>query len=142
MPFQARAALVSALLAFCARAHEGQHHFDAAVAPPAAETWLEKYGEQADLGYTGPLSFAHLPYARCLEGPEPSFDLAILGMPCVPSHRARACFRKTGVWLNRAAKLRHDGVLPPRRALRPDGDPRGREKDPRRQGGLLARVGV
>ena len=45
------------------------------------KTWLEKYGPQIDQTFSGPLSFSHLPYFRCLENTEASFDIAILGMP-------------------------------------------------------------
>lgn len=44
-------------------------------------TWLEKYGKQIDLTFTGPLSFSHLPYTKCLEVEDTSYDIAILGMP-------------------------------------------------------------
>jgi len=44
-------------------------------------TWRSKYGSQHDQPFSGPLSFAHLPYARCLENEAASFDIAILGMP-------------------------------------------------------------
>ncbi|KAF8216517.1 Ureohydrolase [Mycena galopus ATCC 62051] len=47
----------------------------------ATEPWTSKYGPQYDLGYTGPLSFAHLPYTRCLEDGVARFDIALLGMP-------------------------------------------------------------
>lgn len=44
-------------------------------------TWLEKYGQQIDQPFSGPLSFSHLPYTRCLEDEGANFDIAILGMP-------------------------------------------------------------
>ncbi|KAG5647680.1 hypothetical protein DXG03_008403 [Asterophora parasitica] len=44
-------------------------------------TWLSKYGAQGDQPFSGPLSFAHLPYTRCLENEDTAFDVAILGMP-------------------------------------------------------------
>ncbi|GLB35786.1 putative arginase family protein [Lyophyllum shimeji] len=44
-------------------------------------TWLSKYGSQHDQPFSGPLSFSHLPYTRCLENAAASFDIAILGMP-------------------------------------------------------------
>jgi hypothetical protein len=44
-------------------------------------TWKEKYGGQWDQPYSGPLSFSHLPYSRCLENENDHFDVAILGMP-------------------------------------------------------------
>lgn len=46
-----------------------------------AQTWLEKYGRQIDQPFSGPLSFSHLPYKRCLEEEDTYFDIAILGMP-------------------------------------------------------------
>ncbi|KAF7307470.1 Agmatinase 1 [Mycena indigotica] len=46
-----------------------------------AETWLEKYGAQIDQPFSGPLSFSHIPYTRCLEDESKKFDIAILGMP-------------------------------------------------------------
>jgi len=44
-------------------------------------TWGEKYGPQYDLEFSGPLSFSHLPYIKCLEQTESLFDVAILGIP-------------------------------------------------------------
>lgn len=55
-----------------------------------AESWIKKYGPQVDLGYTGPLSFSHLEYARCLQEPNTTFDLAILGMPFDTTVRIRS----------------------------------------------------
>lgn len=49
--------------------------------PQKDSTWLEKYGAQIDQPFSGPLSFSHLPYSRCLENPDEAFDIAILGMP-------------------------------------------------------------
>ncbi|KAK6992253.1 arginase deacetylase [Favolaschia claudopus] len=51
------------------------------VVDVATEPWTSKYGLQYDLGYTGPLSFSHLPYARCLEDGAARFDIGLLGMP-------------------------------------------------------------
>ena len=45
------------------------------------QTWLEKYGPQIDQVFSGPLSFSHLPYSRCLEDENAAFDIALLGMP-------------------------------------------------------------
>lgn len=45
------------------------------------ETWLSKYGPQIDQPFSGPLSFSHLPYSRCLEDESAQFDIALLGMP-------------------------------------------------------------
>ncbi|KAJ7066639.1 arginase family-domain-containing protein [Mycena amicta] len=47
----------------------------------SAEPWTSKYGPQIDLGYTGPLSFSHLPYSRCLDDGAARFDIGILGFP-------------------------------------------------------------
>lgn len=47
----------------------------------AREPWTSKYGPQIDLPFTGPLSFAHLPYIRCLDDVSEAFDIAILGLP-------------------------------------------------------------
>ncbi|KAI0669775.1 Arginase/deacetylase [Trametes maxima] len=44
-------------------------------------TWSEKYGKQIDQPFSGPLSFSHLPYSRCLEDEGAEFDVAVLGMP-------------------------------------------------------------
>ncbi|KAI0651974.1 Arginase/deacetylase [Trametes meyenii] len=44
-------------------------------------TWAEKYGKQIDQPFSGPLSFSHLPYSRCLEDETTDFDIAVLGMP-------------------------------------------------------------
>lgn len=45
------------------------------------ETWLSKYGKQIDQPFSGPLSFSHAEYSRCLEDESATFDIAILGMP-------------------------------------------------------------
>ncbi|KDR85663.1 hypothetical protein GALMADRAFT_84702 [Galerina marginata CBS 339.88] len=45
------------------------------------KTWLEKYGLQSDQGFSGPLAFGHLPYSKCLENEDASFDIAVLGLP-------------------------------------------------------------
>ncbi|KZV73251.1 Arginase/deacetylase [Peniophora sp. CONT] len=65
----------------------------------SADEWLKKYGAQKDLTYTGPLSFAQLDYARCLETADPVFDIAILGMPfdTAVSYRPGARFGPTGI---------------------------------------------
>lgn len=44
-------------------------------------TWKSKYGEQIDLPFTGPLSFSHLPYTRCLDNETALFDVGIIGLP-------------------------------------------------------------
>ncbi|KAG8933479.1 hypothetical protein FRC02_011768 [Tulasnella sp. 418] len=60
--------------------HQHQHHSQQPLSPKH-EPWTSKYGQQIDLPFTGPLSFAHLPYTRCLDDPSFLFDIAILGMP-------------------------------------------------------------
>ncbi|KAG8716242.1 hypothetical protein FRC11_006636 [Ceratobasidium sp. 423] len=54
-----------------------------ASAQTTRQTWAEKYGPQEDMPFSGPLSFAHLPYSKCLEAANNSqpFDIAILGVP-------------------------------------------------------------
>lgn len=52
-----------------------QHHFG-----DSQETWLSKYGKQVDQPFSGPLTFSHLAYARCLEDESIDFDIAILGI--------------------------------------------------------------
>ncbi|CAE6433229.1 unnamed protein product [Rhizoctonia solani] len=54
-----------------------------ALAQTMPQTWAEKYGPQEDMPFSGPLSFAHLPYTKCLEETSDShaFDIAILGIP-------------------------------------------------------------
>ncbi len=49
--------------------------------PAQSNEWLRKYGLQIDQSYSGPLSFSHLPYSRCLEDSSAQFDIALLGMP-------------------------------------------------------------
>ncbi|KAJ7612472.1 Arginase/deacetylase [Mycena polygramma] len=51
------------------------------VVDVATEPWTSKYGPQIDLGYSGPLSFSHLPYTRCLEDGAARFDIGLIGMP-------------------------------------------------------------
>lgn len=65
------------------------------------QSWLAKYGKQADLGYTGPLAFSHLEYARCLEDQSVDYDVAILGMPfdTATSFRPGARFGPHGIRL-------------------------------------------
>ncbi|KAH9858070.1 Arginase/deacetylase [Lenzites betulinus] len=57
------------------------HDFAAKSESGGATTWLQKYGQQIDQPFTGPLSFSHLPYSRCLEDENAEFDIAVLGMP-------------------------------------------------------------
>src|SRR6266404_836080 len=70
-----------------------------AVLGDSSKSWSEKYGPQFDLAYTGPLSFSHLPYFRCLEDASPVFDVAVLGMPfdTAVTYRPGARFGPTGI---------------------------------------------
>ncbi|KIJ38429.1 hypothetical protein M422DRAFT_231163 [Sphaerobolus stellatus SS14] len=47
----------------------------------AEEPWTSKYGPQIDLSFTGPLSFSHIPYTKCLDDASKQFNIAILGLP-------------------------------------------------------------
>lgn len=49
--------------------------------------------------FSGPLSFAHLPYTKCLENPDANFSVAILGMPfdTTTSYRPGARFGPFGI---------------------------------------------
>ncbi|KAJ7334160.1 Arginase/deacetylase [Mycena albidolilacea] len=58
-----------------------QQPMDMDVVDVATEPWTSKYGAQTDLGYTGPLSFSHLPYTRCLEDGSARFDIGLIGLP-------------------------------------------------------------
>ena len=60
-------------------AHDTQVAFQPSIQEET--TWLEKYGKQIDQTFSGPLSFSHLPYSRCLEDSTAAFDIAVLGMP-------------------------------------------------------------
>ncbi|KAG8762589.1 hypothetical protein FRC11_008650 [Ceratobasidium sp. 423] len=65
------------------------------------QTWAKKYGTQFDLAFSGPLSFAHLPYSKCLdaENEHQLFDIAVLGMPfdSAVSYRPGARFGPYGI---------------------------------------------
>lgn len=82
--------LRSTIALLLAAVHLARSHADHGQVPlgafdsqssPGLQTWLEKYGPQIDQPFSGPLSFSHLPYARCLEDDSMSFDIALLGMP-------------------------------------------------------------
>ncbi len=45
------------------------------------EPWASKYGAQNDLGFSGPLSFSHFAYRKCLEDASVPFDVGIIGFP-------------------------------------------------------------
>lgn len=72
-------ALLAALATLVA-GHEHQN-YDQETLSAQQNTWLKKYGAQIDHPFTGPLSFSHIPYIRCLENETATFDIAILGMP-------------------------------------------------------------
>ena len=82
-------ALACLPLARTHRESHGHHHDQVQVplkdfaqqSSSASQTWLEKYGKQIDQVFSGPLSFSHLPYSRCLEDESAQFDIALLGMP-------------------------------------------------------------
>ncbi|EUC66483.1 agmatinase [Rhizoctonia solani AG-3 Rhs1AP] len=65
------------------------------------QTWAKKYGTQFDMSFSGPLSFAHLPYSKCLEteNEHQLFDIAVLGMPfdSAVSYRPGARFGPHGI---------------------------------------------
>ncbi|KAF5368499.1 hypothetical protein D9758_002149 [Tetrapyrgos nigripes] len=71
------------LLAFCSvgQSLEQSPFLDPQAPQVTKQTWKEKYGEQFDQPFSGPLSFSHLTYARCLEDESVNFDIALLGMP-------------------------------------------------------------
>ncbi|KAF8204004.1 Arginase/deacetylase [Pholiota molesta] len=49
--------------------------------PFTGPTWIEKYGPQIDSTFSGPLSFSHLPYTRCLDNATPNMTLRFLAYP-------------------------------------------------------------
>ncbi|KAL1747660.1 hypothetical protein HDZ31DRAFT_80234 [Schizophyllum fasciatum] len=69
------------------------------VVDVSKEPWTSKYGSQEDLGYSGPLSFSHMPYSRCLDDASARFDIAILGFPfdTTVSYRPGARFGPYGI---------------------------------------------
>lgn len=88
--------LTSAILAAASPHPTRQASLGSSSQPP---TWGEKYGPQFDLDYSGPLSFAHLPYSKCLEAVNETFDIAILGVPfdSAVSYRPGARFGPYGI---------------------------------------------
>ncbi|THH09556.1 hypothetical protein EW145_g1930 [Phellinidium pouzarii] len=62
--------------------HDQVHLVDMGMTA-VSEMWTKKYGKQVDQPFSGPLSFSHVTYERCLEDTElrTLFDIAILGMP-------------------------------------------------------------
>ncbi|KAG8998106.1 hypothetical protein FRB94_007195 [Tulasnella sp. JGI-2019a] len=77
----------------------GGHEHPHTHIPHEEEVWKFKYGDQVDLPFTGPLSFSHLPYAKCLDDPSKLFDIAILGLPfdTAVSYRPGARFGPFGI---------------------------------------------
>ncbi|KAF7308743.1 hypothetical protein MKEN_01073400 [Mycena kentingensis (nom. inval.)] len=81
--------MLSAVLVALALARTGANaHFveqqplmDVVNIDVSKEEWTSKYGPQVDMGYTGPLSFSHLPYTRCLDDGTALFDIGIIGFP-------------------------------------------------------------
>jgi agmatinase len=66
---------------FAHRNHDQVHLKSDHSRPVTGPTWLEKYGPQIDQTFSGPLSFSHLQYVRCLQEESTDFDIAILGLP-------------------------------------------------------------
>ncbi|KAG8696044.1 hypothetical protein FRC08_007401 [Ceratobasidium sp. 394] len=97
--------LVVPLVAFTAlAAHSCIAHSQAQTPLKSDEefkTWAQKYGNQFDMAFSGPLAFAHLPYLKCLDTENESqlFDIAILGMPfdSAVSYRPGARFGPYGI---------------------------------------------
>ncbi|KAL5636651.1 hypothetical protein ACGC1H_000567 [Rhizoctonia solani] len=85
------------------QAHRG--HSEGSQSPLKSDeeflTWAKKYGTQFDMSFSGPLSFAHLPYSKCLEteNEHQLFDIAVLGMPfdSAVSYRPGARFGPHGI---------------------------------------------
>jgi Arginase family len=93
-------AVLVAVQTLRACAHQQSVFSDSSSDSDRSPSWSEKYGAQSDLVFTGPLSFAHLPYARCLEeNTSPAFDIALLGMPfdTAVTYRPGARFGPTGI---------------------------------------------
>lgn len=65
----------------CHTHHDNTDQGPMVQAGDGTDSWLKKYGPQIDQTFSGPLSFAHLPYTRCLEDTSAEFDIALIGMP-------------------------------------------------------------
>lgn len=51
-------------------------------AAPIVDPWAEKgYSSLGDLSFSGPVTFAHLPFESCLNEPNTELDLALIGIP-------------------------------------------------------------
>jgi len=59
----------------------GSHAQEPVAADSSADPWLTEFGHTPDLSFSGVNTFAHLPHAKCLDEPEKSFDVAVLGIP-------------------------------------------------------------
>lgn len=83
VPVAISVAAVSAQFAdpFRQQAPFSQDVIDSKQQPFTGPSWTEKYGAQIDSSFSGPLSFSHLPYSRCLDNAATKFDIAILGLP-------------------------------------------------------------
>ena len=83
-----------------AHSNHNQVHFNNS-SPLTGPTWVEKYGPQIDQTFSGPLSFSHLPYVRCLQEESTDFDIAVLGLPFDTgvSYRPGQIFHLTRVWI-------------------------------------------
>lgn len=74
---------------FCHQTHfHVQDDADHLTSYASSEEWAQKFGKQTDYAFSGPLSFSHLPYQRCLDHTrkdqqqlENSFDIAVIGLP-------------------------------------------------------------
>ncbi len=86
MSYSVKLAILLISSAAVLRTDAHQHQYPLAIPQQeqvdiSTEPWTTRYGAQQDLGYTGPLSFSHFPYTRCLEDPSQLFDIAIIGFP-------------------------------------------------------------
>lgn len=81
------------------KAHAEHSEQQQPLTQPAIERWAATYGAQIDLPFTGPLSFAHLPYTRCLDAPDTALDIALLGLPfdTATTYRPGARFGPTAI---------------------------------------------
>ncbi|GAA6042679.1 hypothetical protein JCM8097_003741 [Rhodosporidiobolus ruineniae] len=71
----------------------------AAASNEALEPWTAKYGGSPDLSFSGIVTFAHLPHARCLDEPGKPLDIALIGFPfdTSVSYRSGARFGPNGI---------------------------------------------
>ncbi|TRM59893.1 hypothetical protein BD626DRAFT_506782 [Schizophyllum amplum] len=87
-------------------------HAEADAVDVSNEPWTSKYGAQTDLPYSGPLSFGHMPYTRCLEDASAKFDIAVFGFPfdTTVSYRPGARFGPFGI--RTASRWVHSTIYP------------------------------